>query len=76
MKKEEREAQECGIRKKIENRRWKTDGTGGARIVWHLITLFVYQEEVICPLSSVICHLIFESRRLLYVIETRERRNR
>ena len=73
MKKEEREAQECGIwnsefGKKIENRRqrsWKseggmrnverkkeekeqkTDGTGGARIVWHLITLVVYQEGVI-----------------------------
>jgi hypothetical protein len=45
MKKGEREAQECGIRK--EEKEQKTDGTGGARIVWQLITLIVYQEGVI-----------------------------
>ena len=49
-KKEEREAQECGMRnleRKKEEKEQKTDGTGGARIVWHLITLVVYQEGVI-----------------------------
>ena len=35
------------VERKKEEKEQKTDGTGGARIVWHLITLVVYQEGVI-----------------------------